>query len=245
MSSLSTRALVRAVSLESRGSTYVASGRYIHRLGGLRLSLELADTRTSGVILAQRLEIGHDEVFDAQAALADRIAQEIASSVLQHEVKRALTLPLPALESYTLLLGAITLLHRQSRQPFEQAPGQMLEHCRGWDATASSRHGSRSATCAARRAGLIGVTLHAKGRWRLRASSARWTPTPTTRLLAIGGLVSGYLRKDFDAAGRFYEQALQAEPERAAGPWPSAPPVPRTSATARAQKATPRRRCGC
>ena len=67
------------------------------------------------------------DLFDPQGTLTERIAHGVYDAILQREVQRARTVALPSLESYSLLLGAVNLMHRQSHHDFGRAR-QLLEH---------------------------------------------------------------------------------------------------------------------
>ena len=124
----------------------------------------------------------------------------------------ASTQPLPTLESYTLLLGAIALMHRASPAEFERAR-QMLEHL-------AYRHG---------RSGIAHAWL---AKWHVLRVVQGWAPDPSAEgthaldrvqraldasprnalALSIGGLVHGYLHKDLATAGQMYDDALTSNP---------------------------------
>ncbi len=75
----------------------------------------------------RRLIKGHVAgIMSGVDPLIDRVVAETSAAVLARELQRAQSLALPTLESYTLLLGAIALMHRLSLQDFERAR-QMLQ----------------------------------------------------------------------------------------------------------------------
>jgi tetratricopeptide (TPR) repeat protein len=164
------------------------------------------------VIWGDRFNTTLAAAFDPEEPLAARIVGELTRAILQQELQLALTLPLPTLESYTVLFGAITLMHRATRDEFDRSR-LMLEYL-------SERQGRRGAA-------------HAwLAKWHVLRVVQGWSPDPdqeasqamsrTRRALdanphnalalAIAGLVHGYLHKDLDTAGRLYEDALRAGP---------------------------------
>lgn len=217
ISSLSTRSLkgrrMDAAEVAARlGAPYVLSGRYRMLGGWAHLNVELADVRSGQLLWADGFDTSIAAAFDPQAPLADRIVAALGKVILAQELELALSLPMPALDSYTLLFGAISLMHRQTLREFQRAH-DLLEHL-------AYRQGRRGAA-------------HAwLAKWHVLRAVQGWSPDPQAEsvqaldrvqraldanpqdglALAIGGLVHGYLRKDLGAAGRMYDDALAANP---------------------------------
>jgi adenylate cyclase len=217
ISGLSTRSLKgRRLGVEEiaahLGAAYILSGRY--RLAGdrIRLNVELADVGSRRVLWADAFETTALAAFDPDAPLADLIVTGMSRAILDRELDLALTYPMPALQTYTLLFGAITLMHRASPAQFDRAR-QMLEHL-------------------AYRQGRRGVAHAWLAKWHVLRVVQGWAPdvaeersqalaqaaraldaNPQNSLaLSIGGLVHGYLKKDMTTAGRMYADALAANP---------------------------------
>ncbi len=217
VSALSTRGLKRRrlgvqETASHLGAAYVLSGRYRVHGPRVRLNMELAEVRSGRLVWADTFDTSAHEAFDPAAPLAPEVVAQVGQAVLDRELERAATHPLPALESYTLLLGAITLMHRLSPRDFDRAR-QMLEEL-------AYRHG-RSAVAHAWLA-----------KWHVLRAVQGWAPdlraeaalamdrvqraldaNPRNALaLAIGGLVHAYLKRDLASAGEFYDAARQASP---------------------------------
>jgi class 3 adenylate cyclase/TolB-like protein/tetratricopeptide (TPR) repeat protein len=106
---------------------YVLSGAY--RVVGkkLRLTAELAAAKLGTIVWSNGMEGDVLGVLGGEDHLVDELVAEISAAVKAREVERAQSQPLPTLESYTLLIGAIALMHRSvSVQDFDRAR-QMLE----------------------------------------------------------------------------------------------------------------------
>jgi class 3 adenylate cyclase/TolB-like protein len=107
---------------------YVLSGTY--RVSGRRLNVmaQLADSSSEQIIwcppAALRGDI--DEIVAGESAVIPELLNSVSREILKHQVECAQTKPLPNLHSYTLLLGAVVLMHRGSATDFERA-GEMLE----------------------------------------------------------------------------------------------------------------------
>ena len=105
---------------------YVLSGSYHVTRSELSVHAELAEAKSGQVIWSRKLKghlagvlVGHD-------TLIDRIVSGTSAALMAREVQRAQSQALPTLESYTLLIGAISLMHRLSSSDFDRAR-QMLE----------------------------------------------------------------------------------------------------------------------
>jgi adenylate cyclase len=121
------RALDLAAVRQHLGADYVLSGRYrVDEAGRVVLDAELAEAAPQQVVWTGRLTepvgalLGHDREIAAQ------LAADVGLAVIAREVERAQCRPLPTLQAYTLLLGAVALMHRLSPADFAQARA-MLE----------------------------------------------------------------------------------------------------------------------
>jgi len=194
------------------GTAYVLSGRYRQAGERVRLSVELADVRSGSVLWAEGFDAGLAEAFDAEDSLAAGIVAAMGRTILTRELELAATQPMPALESYTLLFGAISLMHRQTPREFERAR-QLLEHL----ADRQGRRGEAHAWLAKWHVLRVVQGWAADPRVEAAAAMDRvrraLDAKPGNSLaLAIGGQVHGYLRRDQDTAGRMYEDALAINP---------------------------------
>lgn len=109
------------------GATYALNGSYVASAGKLLITAELTDTRTGEVIWAERLHGDVGDLLQAESELSHRIAAGAHHAVIDTEVQRSLAQPLPTLESNSLLLSGISLMHRSTRRDFERSK-QALEH---------------------------------------------------------------------------------------------------------------------
>lgn len=100
------------------GAGYVLSGSYLEHAGTLSVAAELADMHDNKVVWNDRLQAQVGDLLRPQSELADEIARAVHQGIFDTEVQHVLTQPMPTLESYSLLLGAIKLMHRSSRAEF-------------------------------------------------------------------------------------------------------------------------------
>lgn len=193
-------------------ATYVVSGTYRTSGSRLVLTVELAEARTGHIVWAERLSGSIPAILEGEDSLIDRLVAEVGSAVLSRELDRAQTQALPTLESCTLLMGSIALMHRLSLREFDRAR-QMLQ-------TLIER---------VPRAALPYAWL---AKWHVLRMQQGWTDDPNvdTRLaldctkraldsdprctlaMAVDGLVHTHLLKRLDVAQRCYETAIEVNP---------------------------------
>ena len=102
------------------GATYVLGGACVANAGQIMVTAELSAARNNQVVWTDRLSGEIGDLLRPESELADRIARAVHFAVFDAEVEHILTQPLPTLESYSLLLGSIKLMHRSSKDEFLQ-----------------------------------------------------------------------------------------------------------------------------
>ncbi|MDP1955906.1 MAG: adenylate/guanylate cyclase domain-containing protein [Polaromonas sp.] len=126
ISRLSTTAFRGRVSVmpdvQSRlGASFVLSGSYIASGNKILLMAELADARTNQIVWAQRVSGATDDLLQAQSELLNGLAAATSRALIDAEVERSLVQPLPRLDSSSLLLGGISMMHRSSAHDFDRS----------------------------------------------------------------------------------------------------------------------------
>jgi adenylate cyclase len=198
------------------GATYVLSGAYVADAGKILVNIELSEARNNQVVWTDRLNGEIGDLLKPESELADRIAQAVHLSILDAEVEHILT-QLPTLESYSLLLGSIKLMHRSSKEEFLQTRKILDELI--------DRHGR----IAAPRAWLgnwyiLQVTRgwsqdrHREAVEALNTTHAALDRDPTDALaLATEGFVYCHLLKDLETARKRCNEAVDANASHALG----------------------------
>lgn len=110
---------------KSLGADFVLSGTFRQLPAYTGLDLELAEARTGLVIWSQQLECETSELLQRNSIFSD-LADKVHVALLNRGMKRALSDPLPTLEGYALLFGALALMNRLSRPDFNLA-GELLD----------------------------------------------------------------------------------------------------------------------
>lgn len=191
---------------------YVLMGAY--RVSGdqVTLTAELAELGSSRIIWAQSMKGSVQGLVSGRDDLVDRVVTEVGASILEREIERAQALALPTLDSYTLLMGAIVLMHRGASYDFERA-GKMLE-------------------ALTERAGRQAIPHAWLAKWHVLRFNRNWSNDPgkeaqialdcTKRALdadpncslalAMDGFIHTNLLKRLDVGAKRYDLALQVNP---------------------------------
>ena len=196
---------------EHLGADYVLSGSYASDERRVTLNLELAEAKSKRIIWADRLEDGVSTVLGEEKLIRGIVAA-IYSAIELRELQRARQEPPPTLRGYTLLLGAISLMHRLAPSDFEEAR-HLLETLLGRSARQP-------------------LALSWLANWHVLRVQQGWSPDPkedaslalqcTKRALemdpdcalalTIEGSVRTSLLKDLDEAMLCYQRAIELSP---------------------------------
>jgi len=107
-------------------ATYVLTGSYRVTGAHVLLAAQLAEAKSGRIVWSGNVKGSVAGVVSGEDDLIDQVVVEICAAVLSREMQRAQSQALPTLESYTLLMGAIALMHRLSSHDFDRSR-QMLE----------------------------------------------------------------------------------------------------------------------
>lgn len=194
------------------GASYVVTGAFSVVGDRLAVTAELTDMREQGVVWGEHLSVGLGDLFEPQSEVAIAICTGALAAIETVEVARASTLPLPNLESFSLQLGAVSLMHRASRRDFDRVHAllqQLIERHgrlptpRAWLAKWHVLRVTRG----------LAQDLVAEAGVALSHTRRALDSDPGCALaLAMEGFVHCHMRRDLDAAGERYELALQANP---------------------------------
>jgi DNA-binding SARP family transcriptional activator/TolB-like protein/Tfp pilus assembly protein PilF len=194
---------------------YVLSGHYRTDGQALAIELELADTRSGRIVWSEMLKDEVAAVVNGDAQIIDLTVSWVCKRILNAELNRSRQHPLPTLETYTLLLAAIALMHRNSPEDFRlseemlravlsRAPRHALPNAwmANWYVLRGQQGWSSDTTRDARQA--------------LDFSRRAIDADPDCSLaLAVDGLVHTTLLKRLDLGLQQYELAIEANPNDA------------------------------
>jgi adenylate cyclase len=108
------------------GVRYILSGSVWRTGDRIRISAELADAETSGVMWSDRVNGQISDLFAAQDALTERVIQTIAPNIFGAEIQRVARKRTENLDAYDCMLRGLDLLYRLTPDQFDQAY-QMLQ----------------------------------------------------------------------------------------------------------------------
>jgi TolB-like protein len=100
---------------------YVVSGVYSSDEKNVVLDVELAETKTSRILWSEHLKEQVSAILSGEQELVGRLVAGICDAVVARELQRSMLQPLPTLKAYTLLMGAIALMHRLSPSDFDES----------------------------------------------------------------------------------------------------------------------------
>ncbi len=109
------------------GANYILSGSCQLQDDTVVVFVELVDAASEHVIWAEQSRSKLQHIFLPQDELIARIVGEVSAAVIRIEMERGRTQALPTLAGYSLLLGAVALMHRYTFSDFQRAK-LMLDH---------------------------------------------------------------------------------------------------------------------
>jgi TolB-like protein/DNA-binding SARP family transcriptional activator len=200
---------------DALGVRYVLSGS-IRVIGDrLRLTVELTDTGSGGVLWTSKLDEQFSDLLEVQERLAYSIVRRVGLHVHTAELKRTRTKRLDDLGAYELFLRAQENMHNSSRAVFDTAE-------RLFDEAIARDPGYATA-------------LAWRAYWHVIRVGQGWSPDPARdtaaaeyfarramesdsaepMALAVNGYMVAYLHKDFELAFQCFRAALDLNPNTA------------------------------
>jgi adenylate cyclase len=102
-------------------ANYVLSGEYRVRNQRVTIDAELTESKSGHIVWSRRHRGQIASVLSGRRELIDQIAADVSVAIMSQELQRAQSHALPTLKSYTLLIGAVALMHRLSPNDFALA----------------------------------------------------------------------------------------------------------------------------
>jgi tetratricopeptide (TPR) repeat protein len=174
--------------------------------------IELAEAASGRVVWADRLRGDLHGVWAAEDEMIATIVSEVGAAVMQRELERASAHALPTVQSYSLLLGAIALMHRSSSAEFDTAKA-MLEHLIDRDRRHARPYAWLANWHALRVTQSRSDTPQRDTRHAFEHAQRALDRDPRCALaLAIDGVLQLNLRKDVATARARLDAALESNP---------------------------------
>jgi TolB-like protein/class 3 adenylate cyclase len=103
------------------GASFILSGSYVTSGSRVLINAELAVTGSDEIIWADRMAGETGDLLQAESELLHRLAAATSRALIDTEVRRSLQQPMTRLDSSSLLLGGISMMHRSSVREFERS----------------------------------------------------------------------------------------------------------------------------
>jgi adenylate cyclase len=197
------------------GVRYVLSGRIMRSSNRIRVSTELADTETRGVVWHSRVDGAAGDLFAIQDELSERIAQTLAPQIVESELRRIRLKRTENLNAYDCFLRGLDLIYRMTRPDFEQAR-RMLERSIALDPGYSAPYAFAAVwhSVNVQQGWSVDTKQDLIAAEELSAAALAHNPLDIYAL-SIGGHLRSLLFRDYDTALALFERALRASPNSA------------------------------
>lgn len=106
---------------------FVVSGSYTVVGDSVVIRAQMAETQNGGVLWADTISARVCAILEGDDPVLAGLTAAVTRCILQFEVEKVRSLPLPVMEGYSLYLASISLLHRLVRADFLRAK-DLLEH---------------------------------------------------------------------------------------------------------------------
>jgi adenylate cyclase len=191
---------------------YVASGSYHVDGDRVTLKAELAETRSMDVVWTQTLKGSVKGLVSGDDPLPGRLVSEACSAMMVRELQRTQGKAPQSLESRTLLLASISLMHRISPLAFQRSQ-QMLQALIDRTPRLAAPYAWLAKWHVLRVTQGWSEDAQADGRAALENTKRALDRDATSSLaMTVEGQVNTYILKRLDMAEQLYAQALQANP---------------------------------
>jgi adenylate cyclase len=197
------------------GVRYILSGSIRRTDNRIRISAELADAETLGVMWTDRVSGELTDLFAVQDRLAERVVQTIAPNIYSAEIRRIGRKRTENFDAYDCMLRGLDLLYRLTPQEFDQAY-QMFQKSIELDESYAAPY-ALSALWHSVRSQQGWSTDPAQDRTAVDkfASAALERDPLDVRALALSGHLRALLFRDFDSAFALFDRAIRTSPNSA------------------------------
>lgn len=194
------------------GARYIVSGSFDCDGGQLTVQLEMAHAPTAAVLWSQRWRSSLADVLAGEDAMVAEIVTAISFTVMQRELSRSRGAPLPSLESHSLLMSSIGLIHRSASDDFARAR-DLLEMLAERHARLPQPNAWLGKWHVLRTVQGLGGHAEQAARQALASANRALEAGPDSALaLAVKGHVHGFLLQELDTANLHLERATEVNP---------------------------------
>ena len=161
---------------------------------------------------ADRLSTSVPELLQPGDPVTRELAQQTTTAIVEHELRRVASAPLPTLKDFSLQLAAITLMHRSPRREFARA-GELLAYLSERHPRAAQPHALLAQWHVLRVTRGMTSDPGDEGRRALdHTRRAVDCDADNALALAVEGFVHCHVLKDLDTAQERLDRALELKP---------------------------------
>ena len=102
-------------------ASFVLSGSYSVVGGKVVINAELSDARRNDVVWADRVIGTVDDLLQMESQLIHQLTDASTQALMSCTIRRAMVLPVPHLDSNSLLLGGIAMMHRSTARDLDRS----------------------------------------------------------------------------------------------------------------------------
>lgn len=194
------------------GANFILSGSY--RMAGQEILLiaELYSARDDEALWIREFRSQIGDLLSPDSEIVSRIRTEIGEAIAAREIRRARTMPLPALEAFELMLAGIAMMHRSSPVEFKRSRDLLETLVERYPLAPEPRAWLAKWYVLRMTRGLVGREA-AETERALEQTHRALDASPDCALaLAIEGFVHIHLSRDLDIAERRLEDAIAINP---------------------------------
>lgn len=198
---------------EMLNADYLVEGQFYEHGGALRVQVELSSCSNDEVIWAEQLRSDVEAVVNETDELVEQMLYGVTSQLLNHELQRALSMPLASLQCHSLLIGSINIMHRATKPDIVRAKG-MLELLiqRNPDHASPLAYLAYWGIVNIVRDADFGETSTPKNLVLKTTECALNIDSQHPIALMVNGMIKSHFDRDFSGAKSLLEQAIQHSP---------------------------------
>jgi adenylate cyclase len=197
------------------GIRYILTGSIRRTDNHIRISAELADAETSGVLWTDRVTGDVSDVFAVQDRLTERVIQTIAPNIFGAEIRRVARKRTENFDAYDYTLRGLDLIYRLTPQEFDQAH-EMFKKSIELDESYATPHALTA----------LWHSIRVNQGWspdrqqdlaaveRFAAAALERDPLDVWAL-SLSGHLRALLFRDFEGALLLFDRAIEASPNSA------------------------------
>lgn len=193
-------------------SRYLVTGKYFESGGKNSIVLELVDSKENRLLWSDAFQLTEQELCSTTSETIQRCASDITTVLTNTALAELHTYALPTLQSNSLLLGAVHLMHRTSEFDLQKS-WRILDELTKRHTRSPRANAWLSCWYALRITQGQSHNPDADANLAFALSDRSLQHNPNSSLaLTMQGVLSMHLRSDIDAAKLLFEAAVQANP---------------------------------